>query len=1400
MGRGETTGELSFIQRAPFDNDDAAQPLRPHHSVDSLETEPSQILRTASSNQGFLQRLLSRGRSATSDVAYTHVPSDDDDKSRARWVPEEEAGVFKYSFSWVGGLLERGLSKPLEQAGAYGHPLPPSASVCILCPPLTRALSFSIDLWDTAVIDDVATVSGRFDSILGATKDFGSPSGRVALALWRTHRKKFIGAGLVKLFHDCFMFSSPLLLEALLKHLSREDASRFVGMLLAVGLAASSVVQTVAINVYFHKVFRICAQVKTQLIGTLYDKALRIDSTAKGEMGVGAIVNLQANDASKLYKLPQYLHMLWSAPFQILTVMAMLIRILHVLPAVAGLAVTVLLIPLSSLVARRLGQIRKRIVKLTDERVKLSSEVILGIKAIKLYAWEDAYEERILELRRQELRAIRAAALTGLWNSMLWLGGPILISMAAFATYTWLGYTLEASVAFPALALFNLLRFPVMMFPTQLENIINARVAIDRIQAFMEKEDTKHRIAGTGGGGIQVGGSFGWGGEEPIVSLEAKVDAGKLIMVIGEVGSGKSSLLQAILGEMRSRNPAMVKVDGTIAYTQQDPWIQNMSVRENILLGREYDADRYQRVIGACALEPDLRILPAGDLTEIGEKGVNLSGGQRHRVALARACYQDADIFLLDDPLSAVDSHVGRHLMDECITGLLAGKTRVLVTHQLQYLSSSDAVIVLSKGGKVIEYDTYDNLLSKGLDFHQFEVESADEDTVDDDIDDDVAVDGYVAVVDDGEGASRKLLDGSVPADGANQIGPPRAATDLNGIVSIGNQEAKDDNARESTKGSKITKAEERAIGQVERRVYWRYFSVWRTPQLPGLLLPLLVLSLAFLEKGLQSGQSWWLSVWSTAVEVAPAAEEQNDAMYYMKWYFIIGIISLVVQIARQVGLVLGALVAAGNLHRSLLDTVLTLPMSFFDTQPTGRLLNRFTKDIEAVDTSLQSSLSSFLSCSVSVLWSLVVVVVVSPATAIAFFPITFAYARIQKMYVSSSRELKRLDSLAMSPIFSIFSETLLGLATVRAFRVEHTFRANAHRFLEESNRCYWPIQCVNRWLSIRLELTGALIVLSSAVVVAGLFPSSPGLAGLAISSALSLTGLLSWMVRQTSELEVNMNSVERLVEYDDEPREAPAVVVERRPLPNWPQRGEIFVEDLWVRYRDVDSWVLKGISFHVAGGESVGIVGRTGCGKSTLLSAILRLVEPNMGRVIIDGIDVGTIGLRDLRSRISLVAQDCVLFAGSVRSNLDPFSVAANDDVIWDALSSAGLRDTVQAMGGLDAPIAENGSNLSQGQQQLVSLARALLRNSRILILDEATSSIDTATDVGVQKTIRRAFADSTVLTIAHRIHTIIDSDNILVLDGGKVAEFGSPGELMAQDGTFSKLVKSASKSHKPI
>lgn len=1244
-------------------------------------------------------------------------------------------------FAWVGGLLKLGQEKALEQ-----H-----------------------DLWDTASRDNVAENSTSFQHYIESTTDsVHAPEGRVGKAMWKAHKKRFLLAGGIKFVHDCIMFLGPFILEILLKHI-QGGGSSWIGILLGLALTVANIVQTVAINMYFHILFRICLHLKTGLIDSLYQKSLRLSAGNKSDMGVGKIANLQSNDAAKLWRLPQYLHMIWSGPFQILTVMGLLIRVIHFWPAFVGLAVTITIIPLSTLVARSLARLRKRIVKLTDARVKLSSEVITGIKAIKLYAWEDAYEERIIDLRTKELQAIRMASLVGLWNNILWLGGPIVISMAAFFTYTAMGYELTASIAFPALSLFNLLRFPVMMFPTQLMNIVNAKVALDRIQDFMEMDEMHQDVQRPVESPAIVikNGSFAWAMGQETLLQEVNFTAiqGNLVIVVGEVGAGKTSLLSAILGEMVVRS-GQVRVCGSISYTQQDPWIQNLSLKDNILLDQPYDESKYRKVIKACALEQDLSMLPAGDETEIGEKGVNLSGGQRHRVALARACYANADVYLLDDPLSAVDAHVGKHLLNDCILGLLRNTTRILVTHQLQYLPAADLVIVVDKG-KIIESGTYSSLIDKGVNFQQFHLDTDD-----------------------------ALSSSSDDDEEQEHPESPSSSKEGDAVVKLVTT-GDDDKLKTKDSGidkKSITKAEERAVGQVERKVYLKYFMVWG----PRLMIPTLILSLAVAEKGLQSAQNWWLSVWSNAVEVKDLS--QDDTWFYMKVYFSIGLVSLVIQIVRAVSLVLGSLIAAGSLQKSLLTTVLRLPMSFFDSQPTGRLLNRFTKDVEAVDTSLQSSISSFLSCSVSVLWSLVVVVAVSPATAVAFFPITFAYAKIQRQYVATSRELKRLDSLAMSPIFSHFSETLQGLAVVRAFRAQDSFISKNKHLIDESNRCFWPIQAVNRWLSVRLELLGTFVVFCSAIVVSGIVPTTAGLAGLALTSALNLTGLMSWMVRQTTELEVNMNSVERLIEYDDEPTEAPAIIPGNRPLPQWPTQGQVSVENLVVRYRPELDPVLHGISFQVKASEKIGIAGRTGCGKSTLMMALYRIVEPSSGRVVIDSIDVSTIGLRDLRSRLSLVPQDPIVFSGTIRSNVDPFSSVSNDEEIWEALKQAGLATTVRGMdGGLDATIAETGNNLSSGQRQLLCMARALLRSSRILILDEATSSIDTATDKIIQSTISNAFKNSTVLTIAHRLHTIINNDRVLVLDAGNVVEYDTPEALLAKpDGAFKRLVSESKRAVK--
>ncbi|PRW33949.1 ABC transporter isoform A [Chlorella sorokiniana] len=1389
-----------------------------------------------------------------------------------RWCPEEAASfVSRLGFNYVGGLIQLGYQKTLVHD----------------------------DLWDVAVEDAARTVSDGFQWNLS------SAQGVVWLSMWRTHGRTFIAAGAVKLVHDVVMFLGPFLLEQLLRHLQARGPA-LAGLGLATALAAASVLETLTINYYFHMIFRICLHLKIALVHALYRKSLRVSSAAKGDLGVGKIVNLQSNDASKLWSIPQYLHMIWSGPFQILVVMGLLVRIIHWAPALAGLGVTIALIPISALVGRQLAAVRRALVGFTDARVKLCTEVITGIKAIKLYSYEGPYVERITHLREAELRQIRKATLLSTVNNLIFIGGPVLISMGGFLTYSLLGYPLTASVAFPALALFNLLRFPVMMFPNQIMNLIAGKVALDRIQGFMESEEMQQAAslppAAPGQPAVELqAASFAWvpGGLPLLHGINLNVPRGSLTIVVGSVGAGKSSLLAAMLGEMPVLQGSVV-VRGSTAYTQQDSWIQNATLRDNILLGAPFSAQRYQDVVEACALRPDLEMLPAGDQTEIGEKGVNLSGGQKQRVALARACYAAADVYLLDDPLSAVDAHVGRHLFDRCICGLLGKTTRVLVTHQLQYLPAADEVVVL-RDGRVAERGTYHQLLARGVDFHQFEQEDegeeeaaspagSKEDSAEEldggrpggsgadhlqhshamgtptdsaielqsrggqgagDANPSVSTAGSAAAmagaVADGHTDDNGMLDASSGVCAAAEtaavftevplLDSPAAAVDGGGGGSGAGAGSAPEGQQAEARGSndykfvpkpppimaptrhnllappattngtagdaagaaadgaaaavaapaaapagKLTKAEERAVGQVDRAVYLEYFRAWS----PLFWIPLFVLSLALVERGLQALQNWWLSVWSQATADAEAQEQAVQTSYYMVVYFALAVSSLFFQLVKAVSLVLGSVNAARVLHERLLACVVRLPMSFFDSQPTGRLINRFTKDTESVDVALQSSVSSFLNCAVSVLWSLVVIVAVSPGIVAAILPLSLSYYYIQTRYIRSSREIKRLDSLALSPIFGHFGETLAGLMTVRAFRQQGSFEARNQSLLDHSNRAYWPAQCINRWLSVRLELLGISVVFGTAVLVTVAAPRSAGLAGLALTSSLSLTGLCNWMVRQTTELEVNMNAVERMVEYTSLEPEAAAIVEGHRPLPNWPQQGAVDVQSLVVRYRpDLDP-VLKGVSFSVRGREKVGVAGRTGCGKSTLFLALYRIVEPSGGRIVIDGIDCSTIGLFDLRSRLALVPQDPVIFSGTVRSNLDLFGSASSDEAVWEALAQAGLASTVRGMpGGLDAPIKEAGSNLSVGQRQLLCMARALLRASRILVLDEATSNVDTATDALIQSTIASAFADCTVLTIAHRLHTIMDSDRILVLHEGRVREYDAPAALLAQPGS---------------
>ncbi|GAX75363.1 hypothetical protein CEUSTIGMA_g2807.t1 [Chlamydomonas eustigma] len=1396
-------------------------------------------------------------------------------KNNEDMCPEANASLIAtVFFTFANGLIKLGTEKHLEQE----------------------------DLWPLMKHDRARDTFQLYQHHLQSTIDpVTAPQGVVWKTLSKKYGRTFFWSGVLKVFHDLIMFSTPLILEALLNHVSQPNAGKGVSVALAAAMFCAAVGDCLTSNAYFQILFRMSLQVKVDVIEMLYHKSLRITSGVKSDLGVGSIVNLQSNDGSKIWNMPQYLHVVWNGPFQILVVMGLLIRIMGWAATLAGLVVTVIMIPASTLIGRVINTSRKEMLKHTDARVKLSTEVVTGIKAIKLYAWEEAYVDRIGELRELELKQIRKTQMLTALNTALFMSGPVLVGMAAFGVYTVQGFPLTAEVAFPALSLFNLLRFPIIMFPTQITNLINAKVGLLRIQKFMEREEMKmptsnstssmakpvshasskallldpragveallkmeNSFAPGSAGVVDIektavrvrNGYFSWEVSKgpALKHLNINIKKGQLVMVVGKVGVGKSSLLHALLGEMVMSPNSIFSVKGTLAYTSQDPWIQNCTLRQNILMGLEFNTEMYSEVLSACALLPDLEVLPAGDASEIGEKGINLSGGQKHRVALARAVYAAADVYLLDDPLSAVDAHVGRHIFDHCICDLLGGTTRILVTHQLQYLPSADLVVVMDEGS-IKDTGTYEQLLARGVDVSSMVKRAEEEEeeeaaaaserqqlgntplvsreaslplavpqkAVIEEVNDKASKEERLTRASLSEASSSEedlMADIKILPVQQPQTSPVRTSihnrtigqehedvetqkllpavhkdgdekkASLRGGVSEAERERLMKTLEMKEKDGKVTKAEERAKGRVQRNVYLTYLKSWSTF---FYWVPITVLLMAFAERGLQIGQNFVLSIWSDAVSAAQVDDGSASVKLYLTLYFILGLLSISCQLIRAVMTITGSITASRSLNRQLLAKVVRLPMSFYDSQPTGRLLNRFTKDTEAIDLNVSGVVASALTTTVSAFMSLIVIVVVSPLSIVAVLPLGYIYYKVQGLYIASSRELKRLDSLAYSPIFQHFSETLHGLITIRAFGKQDFFREKNTIKVDESNRAWWPAQVVNRWLSVRLEMMGAAIVFSASFFVTVVITRSPGMVGLVITAALNLTGIMNWMVRQVTDLELNMNSVERVIEYEKLPEEAPAVIPERSPAISWPSEGSIVAENLQVRYRPELDLVLNNLSFTVKGMDKVGVCGRTGCGKSTLFMALYRIVEPCGGCILIDGVDITSIGLNDLRCRLSLVPQDPVIFSGTIRSNLDPFQQAPSDTAIWESLERAGMDGFVkQLQGGLNSSIQEGGANVSVGQRQLLCMARALLRKSKILVLDEATSNVDNATDALIQRTIRTAFEQCTVLTIAHRLHTIMDSDAILVLDAGQLMEYDAPKQLLKNPSSvFRKLVE---------
>uniref|UniRef100_A0A8C7RE40 ABC-type glutathione-S-conjugate transporter n=1 Tax=Oncorhynchus mykiss TaxID=8022 RepID=A0A8C7RE40_ONCMY len=1174
----------------------------------------------------------------------------------------------------------------------------------------------------------------------------------------------FLTGTMCIIFHDFFMFAIPQVLSLLLGFMNEEDAPLWKGYFYATLMFLLSCLQSLFNHQYMYTCFTVGMRVKTAVMGLVYRKSLVINSASRRTCTVGEIVNLVSADTQKLMDFVVYFNAVWLAPIEIALCLFFLWQ--HLGPsALAGIATVILIFPLNGFIAKKRSKLQEVQMKFMDGRIKLMNEILNGIKILKFYAWEKAFLEQVLGYREKELKALKKSQILYSISIASFNSSTFLIAFAMFGVYVLIDdkNVLDAQKVFVSMALINILKTPLSQLPFAMSTTMQAIVSLKRLGKYLCSEELKDdNVAkaplSTDGEGVLIdNGTFSWTKEGPpcLKRINVGVPQGSLVAVVGHVGSGKSSLLSAMLGETEKRSGS-VSIKGSVAYVPQQAWIQNATVQDNVMFGREKQKTWYQRVLDACALLPDLEILPAGDCTEIGEKGLNLSGGQKQRVSLARAVYRKADVYLLDDPLSAVDAHVGQHIFDKVIgpKGVLRDKTRVLVTHGMSFLPQADLILVLVDG-EITESGSYQELLSRHGAFADFIHTFASNDR-------------------------KESVTETAAQRGRTSLGDTNS-TNLQGMEPM--SEIDEEQVPEDL--GKLMEVDKARTGRVRLEMYMEYFKTI------GMAFIIPIVFLYAFQQGASLAYNYWLSLWADEPIVNGT---QVDTDMKLAVYGALGFAQGIAIFGTTVAISVGGIIASRHLHMDLLKNVLRSPMSFFETTPSGNLLNRFAKEIDAIDCMIPDGLKMMLGYLFKLMEVCIIVMLATPFAAVVILPLAILYAFVQSFYVATSCQLRRLESVSRSPIYTHFNETVQGASVIRAFGEQHRFIVQANKRVDFNQTSYFPRFVATRWLAVNLEFVGNGVVLAAAILsVMGKDTLSPGIVGLAVSHSLQVTGILSWIVRSWTDVENNIVSVERVKEYADTAKEA-VWTVEGSSLPlAWPQTGTIEFQDYGLQYRKGLDWALKGITLKIQEREKVGIVGRTGAGKSSLALGIFRILEAAKGAIYIDGVNIAEIGLHDLRSRITIIPQDPVLFSGSLRMNLDPFDTYT-DEEIWSSLELAHLKNFVSNLPDkLNYECSEGGENLSLGQRQLVCLARALLRKTKILVLDEATAAVDLETDTLIQSTIRQQFEDCTVLTIAHRLNTIMDYTRVIVMDKGHISEMDSPANLISNRGQFYRMCREA-------
>ncbi|XP_028915134.1 canalicular multispecific organic anion transporter 1 [Ornithorhynchus anatinus] len=1258
---------------------------------------------------------------------------------------------------------------------------------------------------DVLVLEERRSKRKKKESGSGTEKDYAKSW--LVKVLFKMFRGILLKSFVIKLVHDLLAFVSPQLLKKMISFTMDSTSYSWVGYIYAILFFWVALIQSICLQKYFKNCFILGMNVRTTLIASVYKKALAISNASRKQYTVGEMVNLMSVDAQRFLEVANFIHLLWSCPLQI--VLATVFLWMEMGPCIlAGLGFLVLLIPINGLLATKCRMIQVKNMKNKDKRLKIMNEILSGIKVLKLFAWEPSFETQVQEIRKKEVKNLKNFAYLQAVTVFIFNMAPVLVSVITFGVYVLVNENniLDAQTAFTSITLFNILRFPLAMLPMLISSLLQVSVSTERLEKYLSGDDldtSAIRCDPTLNQAVQFHkASFTWDqdADPTIRDVTLDIQPGQLMSVVGAVGSGKSSLISALLGEMEHVH-GNITIKGSLAYVPQQSWIQNGTLRDNILFGSPLDEERYQRILEACALLPDLELLPGGDMAEIGEKGINLSGGQKQRVSLARAVYSDMDIFVLDDPLSAVDAHVGKHIFNKVLgpNGLLKNKTRLLVTHSINFLPFVDEIVVLTNG-TVSEKGSYETLLANGGAFAQILSTYSKHDSSEGEITVDVGAnseeeddDGAIPTAEEvpyevvtlalkREGSFHRRLSRS------SRIGSSRLRKSLRSTLKAGELGAGQTGPKELVKGQELIKKEAMEIGKVKFSLFLKYLRSVGWNLIFFIVLIYVANAVAFI------GSNLWLSVW-TQDSVTYQNETYPSSIRDMR-IGVFGVLGLAQSLSILGAMLLaayGATWASYLLHKELLGNILKVPMSFFDTTPTGRIVNRFANDISTVDDLLPMSFRSWLLCFLGIISTLVMICTATPVFIVVIIPLAIFYIFIQRYYIGTSRQLRRLESVTKSPIYSHFSESVSGLSVIRAFGHQQRFLEHNEEAININMKCVFSGIISNRWLAIRLELVGNLVVFFAALLgVIYKDTLNGGTMGLVLTNALNITQTLNWLVRMTSELETNIVAVERIHEYMSVKNEAPWVT-KKRPPPGWPNRGEIQFVDYQVRYRPELDLVLRGISCDIGSTEKIGIVGRTGAGKSSLTNCLFRILEAAGGKILVDGLDIASIGLHDLRERLTIIPQDPILFSGTLRMNLDPFHRYSDEDV-WKALELAHLKPYVSGLPeGLNYEVTEAGENLSVGQRQLLCLGRALLRKSKILIMDEATAAVDLETDHLIQMTIQSEFSNCTVLTIAHRLHTIMESDRVMVLDSGKIVEFNSPMELLQQPGLFYSMAKDA-------